>query len=73
MSPRVSDHALVRFLDRAGGLDVEGLRARLSAGLARADEAARRLGAEAYTVKVDGLVFVVRAGVVVTVAAERRR
>jgi hypothetical protein len=63
----VSDHALVRFLERAGGLDVEALRARLTASLARAADAAAALGVAEVTVKADGLAYLVSAGVVVTV------
>jgi hypothetical protein len=63
----VSDHALVRFLERAGGLDVEALRARLTASLARAADAAAALGVAEFTVKADGLAYLVSAGVVVTV------
>ena len=58
--PRVTDHALVRFLDRAGAMDVEGLRQQLETSLARAHAAARSISASDYLVKVDGLVVVVR-------------
>jgi len=66
----VSDHALVRFLERAGGLDVEDLRERLTISLARAAEAAAALGAVDFTVKADGLSYLVCGGVVVTVLPE---
>lgn len=33
---RVSDHALLRFIERAGGLDVESVRAALQGSLKRA-------------------------------------
>lgn len=68
---RVSDHALIRFLDRVAGLDVEGLRATLVLSLDRAHRAAERAGAADYTVKADGLVYVVRDGVLVTVLGDR--
>jgi hypothetical protein len=48
---RISDHALIRFLDRVAG---------------RAHRATERIGAADYTVKADGLVYVVRDGVLVT-------
>lgn len=67
MNLRVSDHALVRFLERAAGLDVEGLRARIGASLARSVAAADRMGADDITVIADGLLYVVRNGTVVTV------
>jgi len=57
---RISDHALVRFLERAGGLDVEELRARLANSLARAHHAANSVDANDYLIKADGLVYVVR-------------
>ncbi len=63
----VSDHALVRFLERAGGLDVEDLRGRLTLSLARAVDAAASLGVAEFTVKADGLAYLVSSGVVVTV------
>jgi len=69
----VSDHALVRFLERAGGLDVEGLRAALGASLSRAGRAAKAIGAGEFAVKADGLVYVIERGVVVTVLSDAMR
>ena len=68
--PRVSDHALLRFLERAGGIDVEALRAAVTVGLARGSAAAAAMGVVDYHVVVDGLCYVVRAGVLVTVQPE---
>lgn len=65
--PRVSDHALLRFLERGGMADVESLRASLSASLARAHAAARQIGGGRYLVLAEGLTFVVRDGIVTTV------
>ncbi|MDZ7895004.1 MAG: hypothetical protein U5M50_08690 [Sphingobium sp.] len=65
--PRISDHALLRFLDRGCGLDVEGLRAKLQASFARAHEAAEALGGQDHYIHADGLAYLVRHGVVVTV------
>ena len=65
--PVISDHALVRFLERAGGFDYEPLKARLSQSLARGYRAARSISAADFLVKVDGMVFVIRADTVVTV------
>lgn len=65
--PGVSDHAVLRFLERAGGIDVEQLRDDLSRGLARAHHTAQQLGQTDYLVKVGHSTFVVRAGVVTTV------
>lgn len=65
--PTITDHALLRFLERGGGMDVEGLRTALSASLARAHHAACQLGEEEYLVKVGDSTFVVRDGSVTTV------
>ena len=75
MTLRISDHALVRFLTRAAGAEVEALRARLSASLTRAANAAGRLDAGEYKIVADGLEYVVKDGVVTTVLdpKERRR
>jgi len=67
----VSDHALLRFLERAGGLDVEDLRGRLANSLARAHGAAQSVGAGNYIIKADGLVYVVRGETVTTVLEEK--
>lgn len=73
MTVRVTDHALVRFLERAGGLDVEGLRASIAASLERAATAAALLGADEVDVHADGLVYVVRDGTVITITRDGRR
>ncbi|WP_432769787.1 hypothetical protein [Sphingopyxis sp.] len=66
-APRVSDHALLRFLERAGGLAVEQLRHALEASLDRAGSAAAEIGASEYLIVVDDLTFVVRGGTVTTI------
>lgn len=71
--PAVSDHALLRFLERAGQLDVEQLRASLEEALARAGEAASGICADDYMIKSAGLVFLVRQDTVVTVMPEGTR
>ena len=63
----VSDRALVRFLERAGGVNLEALREQLKVSLGRAAGAAAAVGAADYVVKADGLDYVVVNGVVVTV------
>lgn len=63
----ISDHALIRFIERAGGFDVEGLRSAVAASLDRAAAAAAQIGAEDYTIRADGLIYRVRSSVVVTV------
>ena len=64
--PQVSDHALIRFLQRAG-LDVETVRADLAASLATAHGAAQAMGGADHLILADDLMYVVRTGIVVTV------
>lgn len=70
-APSVTDHALLRFLERGGGLDVEGVRRAIADGLARAHGAARAIGADNFLIKADGLVFVLRGDRLVTVIEDR--
>lgn len=65
--PVITDHALLRFLERAGGLDVEGVRRAIADGLGRAHGAARAIGAERFVIKADGLEYVMRGDNLVTV------
>ena len=65
--PRITDHALIRFLERAGNIDVEALRAQLEDGLVRAHTAARSISESDYLINVDGMVVVVRGECVTTV------
>jgi len=67
MSLKISDHALVRFLERAYGCDIDDVRAVLSELLTRAEGAAGRIGGGAYAIKTLGLTFIVRDKTVVTV------
>lgn len=67
----ISDHALLRFLERAGGLDIEELRARLQNSLARAHTAARSVSGADYLIKADGMIYVVRGTTVTTVLDEK--
>ncbi len=64
---RVSDHALVRWLQRTGAFDVERVRGELAASLERSLAAANTLGATRCLIVADGLTYVVRHGAVVTV------
>ena len=71
----VTDHALVRFLERAGGLDLEALRRDLATSLDRSVRAAEKIGSGDYIVKADGLDYVIRNGCLVSVipATDGRR
>lgn len=64
---RVSDHALLRYLERVQGIDIEAMRASIEVRLDRAASAAELLGIPTYSVRLDGVGFVVRSGAVTTV------
>jgi hypothetical protein len=66
---RISDHALVRFLDLAGA-GVEAVRLQLEAALDRGHRAASALGASDYLLTIDGCTFVVRNATVTTVLVD---
>lgn len=63
----VTDHALVRFLERSGALDVEQLRRMIAKSLERGRRAAERAGIADYTIAVDGLKYIVVDGHLITV------
>lgn len=69
--PRVSDHALVRFLERACGFELGPLRTAIQASLNRAVQAAGEIGSNEFTVSADGLLYVVRNGTLVTILDDR--
>lgn len=68
---KVSDHALLRFLERAGGVNVEGFRSTIECAMARAVNAADAIGEREYRIVADGLTYIVRDNVIVTVLGER--
>lgn len=68
-APRLSDHAVLRFLERSG-VQVEQLRATLESALDRALRAAAELEASEYLIVIDDLTFVVRNGTVTTILPE---
>jgi hypothetical protein len=70
---KVSDHALFRFIERAGVVDVEQLRMALTVALDRAWQAANKLGQDEMLILAGGLVYLVRNGTVVTVMSEDGR
>ena len=63
----VSDHALLRFLERSAEVPVEQLRASLEASLDRAHSAATEIGVSDYFIHAADGLFLVRNDVVVTV------
>jgi hypothetical protein len=64
---KITDHALVRFLDRSGAAEIETLRLTLSHSLERARVGAQRAGIVDYVILADGLRYVVKDDVLVTV------
>lgn len=63
---RVSDHAVIRYLERVQGLDVDGLRDQVGHLVATGVEHG------ACGVNVDGYVYRIRGGVVTTVLHAHR-
>lgn len=68
--PRVSDHAMLRILERVCGLPVEELREAIGLSIARATAAAELTGGGVYLVLQDRQAFVVRHGTVTTVLSD---
>jgi len=64
---RVSDHAMLCYLERVQGIDIEAMRASIEARLDRASNAAELLGIPTYAVRLDGVGFIVRSGTVTTI------
>ena len=69
--PAISNHALLRFIERADTAALDILRAALSEKLASAGAAAAEIYATDYLIVVDGLTYVVRNQVVTTVLERR--
>jgi hypothetical protein len=65
----VCDHALLRFIERVGGLDVEAMRRHLSESLDRAVVAAEAIGCREIVVVADDNKYVIVKGRVITVLA----
>lgn len=66
----VSDHAVLRYLERHGGFEIEKLRQQIAARLAPL------AATGAAGIKIDGVVFIIRDGVdarYVTTVLERDR
>jgi len=71
--PSVTDHALVRWLERTGAMDVGQMRRLLSSSLARAADAAAQVGGGNYLVLADGMVFVIKDDTLITVLEDDGR
>lgn len=59
--PRVSDHAIVRYLERKHGFDFDAIRAEILT-----PDRAAAIRAGATSIRHDGVKFVVKDGVIVT-------
>lgn len=66
----VTDHALVRWLERTGAFEIEALRKALRASLERSVSAADAVGSGRYVVVADGLNYVIEGGVLITVTPD---
>lgn len=66
----VSNHALFRWLERSGVIEVEALRASLSMALDRAYQAGAAMHQGEFLILAGGMVYVIRDGVVVTCAED---
>lgn len=69
----ISNHALFRWLERSGVVDIEALRTALAAALDRAAAASAAIGAEEFLILANGLVYVIKDNVVVTVVPDDGR
>jgi|GEM_PF-3762362 len=69
----VSDHAVFRWLQRSGAVDVEQVRAMLANALDRAFQVGAAMEVEDFIVLSGGMVFLIRDAVVVTVHEEDSR
>lgn len=66
----VSNHALFRWLERSGVIEVELLRTSLSMALDRAYQAGAAMHQGEFLILAGGMVFVIRDGTVVTCTEE---
>ena len=64
--PKVSDHAVIRYLERSQGVDIEGVRSEI------AKKAKNGLEQDATAVIVDGLRYPIVDGVITTVLCQNR-
>jgi hypothetical protein len=67
MSIGITDHAVLRYMERVHGLDIAAIRAMIRDDMGRGFEAGERLGAGRYAVRTGSAVYVVAGQWVVTV------
>jgi hypothetical protein len=70
---RITDHALLRWLERAGLVDVEALRGAIAGALDRAYCAGAATGTSNFLILAHGMVYVVREDAVTTVVNDDGR
>lgn len=70
---RVTDHALIRFLERSGAADIDEMRNLIARTLERGRRQAERAGIANYAIIADGLRYVVRGNELVTVLEDSMR
>ena len=69
----ISDHALVRWLERTGLVDFSPIKEALAESLSEAAGAALELGVGEFLILADGMVYVVRDRTLVTAVPEDGR
>lgn len=72
-SLRISDHALLRILQRLGGVDVEGLRSSVAKELSGTFSKAQSIGEKEYVNVSGGFAYVVADNTLVTVKPAPKR
>ncbi|WP_420132638.1 hypothetical protein [Rhodopseudomonas sp.] len=72
-SLRISDHALLRILQRLGGVDVEGLRSSVAQELSGSFSKAQSVGEKDYVIVSQGFAYVVADNTLVTVKPAPKR
>jgi len=66
----VTDHAMLAFIERDIGIELELVRLAIAANVARAVAAAAELGLTDYNVRAGGVFYLVRRGAVVSIQPE---
>lgn len=69
----ISNHAMLRWLERSGVVDMAAMRAALSAALDRAVSASEAIGGGECLILSNGLVYVIKEHVLVTVVPDDGR